>query len=71
MVEAGIQERMWECSRILKAQNYFVSAMFFWPTQITSSAQIRGGAAKSYRKRCAYREGWKVQVIFAINLHIT
>lgn len=32
------------------------------------TAQILRGAAKSHYKRCAYREGWKIQVIFVIDL---
>lgn len=40
----------------------------FGQHKFTRSAQILWGAAKSHCKRCAYREGWKIQAIFAINL---
>lgn len=70
MAETEVHERMWARSSFLKtqAQNSITSAMLFGPTQVTRPAQILGGAAKSLYKRCAYREGWKIQAIFVINL---
>lgn len=65
MLEAGIQERMWKCSRVLKAQNYIVSATFFWPTQATRSAQILR-AADTLKRLCMGRDG-KFSHFFAIN----
>lgn len=40
----------------------------FGQPKLQVTAQILQGAAKSHYKWCAYREGWKIQVIFVIDL---